>query len=204
MHRRNLLKITKRQHNFTTLRNESSAASLDDMSDAGAASGSGSRPTRIARACENCRTRRIKCVPPYPCVNCRAMDLGDCTVRDKARPKRWAENFHVVFQVSVTNNFAEYTCNDNIHRARRDGQYRSKSPDDNGKKRTRVESSCVTTPETPRKVTEGSRTVSRASGHERPLRDSVVRGSTYNDRTGFIRLIEQDLETVYRQITGEK
>ena len=46
--------------------------------------------------------------------------------------------------------------------------------------------------------------MSRASGHERPLRDSVVRGSTYNGRTGFIRLIEQDLETVYRQITGEK
>lgn len=45
--------------------------------------------TRIARACENCRARRKKCQPPYPCQACRDAGLPDCLVRDKPRPLRW-------------------------------------------------------------------------------------------------------------------
>lgn len=52
------------------------------------AGGAGARRTRISRACENCRTRRIKCQPPYPCQACRDAGLDDCLVRDKARPLR--------------------------------------------------------------------------------------------------------------------
>ncbi|KLT42468.1 hypothetical protein CC85DRAFT_292105 [Cutaneotrichosporon oleaginosum] len=44
--------------------------------------------TRIARACENCRARRKKCQPPYPCQACRDAGLPDCLVRDKPRPMR--------------------------------------------------------------------------------------------------------------------
>lgn len=44
--------------------------------------------TRIARACENCRARRKKCQPPYPCQACRDAGLPDCLVRDKPRPLR--------------------------------------------------------------------------------------------------------------------
>lgn len=46
------------------------------------------RRTRVARACENCRARRIKCAPPYPCQSCRDAGLTNCYVRDKARPMR--------------------------------------------------------------------------------------------------------------------
>ncbi|GMK56148.1 hypothetical protein CspeluHIS016_0212040 [Cutaneotrichosporon spelunceum] len=41
-----------------------------------------------ARACENCRARRKKCKPPYPCQGCRDAGLTDCLVRDRARPMR--------------------------------------------------------------------------------------------------------------------
>ena len=40
---------------------------------------------RNAKACENCRTRRIKCEPPYPCRACRGAGLTDCKVRAKPR-----------------------------------------------------------------------------------------------------------------------
>lgn len=44
--------------------------------------------TRISRACENCRARRKKCQPPYPCKACRDAGLPDCLVRERARPTR--------------------------------------------------------------------------------------------------------------------
>ncbi|ORY22193.1 hypothetical protein BCR39DRAFT_391227 [Naematelia encephala] len=44
--------------------------------------------SRASKACENCRIRRIKCEPPYPCKACRLAKLTGCHVRPKARPGR--------------------------------------------------------------------------------------------------------------------
>jgi hypothetical protein len=85
--------------------------------------------TRIARACENCRARRKKCQPPYPCQACRDAGLPDCLVRDKPRPMR-----------------------------RRRSQQATSAP---------------------------------------------IEGSTYPQRTSFLRLIDEELERLYSAQTGD-
>lgn len=44
---------------------------------------------RNSKACENCRTRRVKCQGGQPCIACVEVGLRDrCAVRAKARPNR--------------------------------------------------------------------------------------------------------------------
>lgn len=52
---------------------------------------SATRRSRSAKACENCRDRRTKCEPPYPCRACKAAGLKDCQVRERARPSRYVQ-----------------------------------------------------------------------------------------------------------------
>lgn len=54
-----------------------------------ASASASTRTRRISKACENCRARRTKCEPPYPCRACLAAGLDDCQVRERARPNRW-------------------------------------------------------------------------------------------------------------------
>lgn len=59
------------------------------------------RPYRVSKACENCRLRRTKCEPPYPCRACRVAHLSDCHVREKARPARSVETFDMCTDTTV-------------------------------------------------------------------------------------------------------
>lgn len=44
---------------------------------------------RNSKACETCRSRRVKCQGGQPCIACVEFGMGDkCAVRAKARPNR--------------------------------------------------------------------------------------------------------------------
>lgn len=60
-----------------------------NQSSSNSTSAAQSQTKRNSKACENCRTRRVKCQGGQPCLACVEVGLSErCAVRAKARPNR--------------------------------------------------------------------------------------------------------------------